>query len=70
VSEDLRRDYTRQETLALIDKIENPQLRDRLRSITAMRTLGLAPQPKDAADRIFSGPTEEPPEIEPGDNKP
>ncbi|MBC3842972.1 hypothetical protein GXW82_30790 [Streptacidiphilus sp. 4-A2] len=63
VSAELLRDHTREEALALIDRIEDPLLRDRLRSITAMQILGLAPTPEDVANRVFPAPTT-PPEIE------
>lgn len=68
VSEELRLDHTREETLALIDRIDNPELRDRLRSITAIRTLGLAPAAEDVANRVFSTSDEHPPKIESGDS--
>jgi hypothetical protein len=49
VVEELHSDHSREEALVLIDRVEDPVLRDRLRSITAMRTLGLAPAPDEAA---------------------
>ncbi|WP_433894800.1 hypothetical protein [Streptomyces sp. CA-111067] len=67
MSEELQLDHTREEALALIDKIDNPELRDRLRSITAMRTLGLAPGPNEVANRVFLTRDDLPPEIESGD---
>lgn len=65
VVEELRSDYTREEALTLIDRIDDPVLRDRLRSITAMRTLGLAPSPEDVANRVFRAPDPTPAEIDP-----
>ncbi|MFH9349451.1 hypothetical protein [Kitasatospora sp. NPDC017646] len=53
VGEELRSDRTLEQTLAMIDHIEDPVIRDRLRSITAMRTLGLAPTPEDVASRVL-----------------
>ncbi|SEO01020.1 TRADD-N-associated membrane domain-containing protein [Actinacidiphila rubida] len=67
VSQELQLDHSREETLALIREIENPALRDRLRSMTAMRELGLAPAPEDAANRVFLTRDDDPPQIESGD---
>lgn len=67
VSEELQLDHTREEALALIEGIDNAELRDRLRSITAMRTLGLAPAPEDVANRVFVTRDDEPPQIGSGD---
>ncbi|MCC9309333.1 hypothetical protein LN042_19985 [Kitasatospora sp. RB6PN24] len=65
VSEELRSDHTLDQALTLIDRIEDPVLRDRLRSITAMRALGLAPTPEDAANRVLPAHGIKTPEIEP-----
>ncbi|WP_405005360.1 hypothetical protein OHV13_15075 [Kitasatospora purpeofusca] len=65
VSEELRSDHTFQQSLDLIDRVEDPALRDRLRSITAMRALGLAPTPEDAANRVLPVHDSRNPEIEP-----
>jgi hypothetical protein len=58
VVEELHADHSREEALIMIDRVDDPVLRDRLRSITAMRTLGLAPGPDEVANRVFppSGP--------------
>lgn len=69
VGEELRSDHTLEQTLTLIDRIDDPVLRDRLRSITAMRTLGLAPTPEDVANRVLPVYGTDKPEIERGTHR-
>lgn len=62
VSQELRADLTREQVLALIDRIDDPVARDRLRSFSAMQTLGLAPAAEEVTNRVFpvaDGPTPE-----------
>ncbi|MFJ3221618.1 hypothetical protein ACIPLC_37610 [Kitasatospora sp. NPDC086801] len=65
VAKELLQDHTREEVLALIDRIDDAALRDRLRSITAMEILGLSPAPEDVASRVFPAASSTPPEISP-----
>lgn len=65
VSEELRADLTREQVLALIDRIDDPVARDRLRSFSAMQSLGLAPTPDEVTNRVFPSAGSTAPEIEP-----
>jgi hypothetical protein len=57
---EMRADVTLEQTLTLIDRVDNPELRDRLRSVAAMRSLGFTPEASDVADRLL------PPQFEGG----
>lgn len=65
VAGELSGDHTREEALALIDRIGDPALKDRLMSVTAIKVLGLAPAPDDVARRVFTAADKEQPAIEP-----
>ncbi|KUJ66926.1 hypothetical protein ACZ90_31325 [Streptomyces albus subsp. albus] len=53
VHESMQADLTLDQTLALIDGVEDHALRDRLKSVTALRVLGLGPDPETAASRLL-----------------
>ena len=65
VSEELRADLTREQALSLIDRIDDPVARDRLRSFSAMQTLGLAPAAEEVTNRVFPATGSAAPEIGP-----
>ncbi|GAA3181030.1 hypothetical protein GCM10010451_32760 [Streptomyces virens] len=50
--------------MTFIDRVEDPQERDRLNSAAAMKALGLEANPETMGDRLLPG--EQPKEIEPG----
>ncbi|WP_167828498.1 TRADD-N-associated membrane domain-containing protein, partial [Streptomyces palmae] len=53
VHESMQADLTLDQTLSLIDGVEDHALRDRLKSVTALRVLGLGPDPETAASRLL-----------------
>ena len=53
VRDELLTDHTLQQTLDLIDRLDDPTLRDHFRSLAAMRALGMAPQPDLVVDRVL-----------------
>ncbi|MBY8889339.1 hypothetical protein K7472_31525 [Streptomyces sp. PTM05] len=63
VEQELQLDRTREQALTLISEVDDPAIRDRLRTMVAMRTLGLAPPPEEAANRVFSPTGETSPAI-------
>ncbi|MFF8813173.1 TRADD-N-associated membrane domain-containing protein [Streptomyces pactum] len=60
VHESMRADLTLGQTLGLIDRVDDQALRDRLKSVTAMRVLGLGPDPDTVTGRLL------PQAVEPG----
>jgi hypothetical protein len=58
IREELWTDRTLQQTLAMIERVDDPLLKDRLRSLTAVRTLGLAPSAESLIDRMLPRPDE------------
>ncbi|WP_123965201.1 TRADD-N-associated membrane domain-containing protein [Streptomyces sp. TLI_185] len=50
---EMRADLTLEQTLSLIDRVDDVELRDRLKSVAAMRSLGFMPEASDVADRIL-----------------
>ncbi|MEU4744464.1 hypothetical protein AB0G02_28955 [Actinosynnema sp. NPDC023658] len=52
-----------EQTLRLIDEVENPVLRDRLKSVTAMRVLDLRPDPESVTQRLLAVNEEPRPQI-------
>lgn len=42
---------------SLIEQVEDPQLRDRLESFTALHILGITPEPSEVTERLLSPPT-------------
>lgn len=53
VHESMRADLTLDQTLGLIDRVDDQQLRDRLKSVAALRALGLGPDPDTVASRLL-----------------
>ncbi|MFH8368490.1 hypothetical protein [Streptomyces sp. NPDC018031] len=53
VHEGMRADLTLGQTLGLIDRVDDPDLRDRLKSVAALRALGLGPDPDTVASRLL-----------------
>ncbi|HEX4814321.1 MAG TPA: hypothetical protein VFV66_16370 [Nonomuraea sp.] len=53
IHQNIQSDLTLNQTLDLIDRVDDPELRDRLKSITALRVLGLSPEPNAIADRLL-----------------
>ncbi|MEV0829066.1 TRADD-N-associated membrane domain-containing protein [Nonomuraea rubra] len=66
IHENIQADTTLTQALDLIDRVDDPVLRDRLKSFTAMRVLNLQPRPDQVADHLFSPKDQSPPEIEQG----
>lgn len=51
---EMRADVTLEETLDLIDRVDDPALREKLRSVAAVTPLALTPEAADVADRLFA----------------
>jgi len=51
---DLQADRKLSQTLKLIEEVDDPQLRDRLKSVTAMRVLSLDPDPENVANHLLA----------------
>ncbi|SFL04584.1 TRADD-N-associated membrane domain-containing protein [Streptomyces pini] len=66
IHKNIQDDRTLEQATALIDRIEDDDLRDRLKSVTALRTLGLSPDPGTVTDRLLPGQGGTTGEIEPG----
>lgn len=62
---EMRADVTLEQTLGLIDRVDDPHLRDRLRSVAVMTSLGFAPDAGEVTDRLLPQRSQEPGEIEP-----
>jgi hypothetical protein len=52
IQENIQSDHTLQQALKLIDRVDDADLRDRLKSITAVRVLGLSPEPIDLTEHL------------------
>ncbi|MFE3499597.1 hypothetical protein [Kitasatospora sp. NPDC059160] len=48
-------DHSLERAQGLIDRVDDPRLRDRLNAITAMRALGMNPDAETATDRVLPG---------------
>ncbi|WP_306339587.1 hypothetical protein [Streptomyces sp. AS13] len=57
-------DHNLEVAMTFIDRVEDPQERDRLNSAAAMKVLGIDAKPEAIGDHLLSG--EQPKEIEPG----
>ncbi|MGW0803642.1 TRADD-N-associated membrane domain-containing protein [Nonomuraea sp. NPDC002799] len=67
IHENMQADTTLAQALELIDRVDDPILRDRLKSFTAMRVLNLQPEPNRVAEQLFSPQRQDPPpEIQQG----
>lgn len=64
IHENIQADSTLAQALDLIDRVDDPVLRDRLKSFTAMRVLNLQPEPSQVAEQLFSDQRQSSPEIE------
>jgi TRADD-N domain-containing protein len=64
IHENIQADSTLAQALDLIDRVDDPVLRDRLKSVTAMRVLNLQPEPSQVAEQLFSARQPHSPEIE------
>ena len=64
--EEMRSDVLHTQTLELIDRVTDENLRDRLRSVTAMRLLGLNPDSAIAMNKILPNQTQDSGELESG----
>ncbi|MEU8245754.1 hypothetical protein [Nonomuraea sp. NPDC048916] len=64
IHENIQADSALAQALELIDRVDDPVLRDRLKSFTAMRVLNLQPEPSQVADQLFSVQQQNSPEIE------
>ncbi|GEK00072.1 hypothetical protein [Streptomyces sp. 1-11] len=59
-------DRNHEAAMAFIDRVEDPQTRDRLNSAAALKALGMEAQPEMMANRLL--PDQQPKQIEPGDS--
>ncbi|TMR22798.1 hypothetical protein ETD86_10250 [Nonomuraea turkmeniaca] len=64
IHENIQADSALAQALELIDRVDDPVLRDRLKSFTAMRVLNLQPEPSQVADQLFAAQQQSSPEIE------
>ncbi|MEV0146315.1 MULTISPECIES: hypothetical protein [unclassified Nonomuraea] len=71
IHENIQADTTLTQALELIDRVDDPILRDRLKSFTAMRVLNLQPEPNQVAEQLFSSQKQDtpPPGIQQGPAK-
>ncbi|MFI9552244.1 TRADD-N-associated membrane domain-containing protein [Nonomuraea endophytica] len=64
IHQNIQSDLTLNQALSLIDQVEDVELRDRLKSFTALRVLGLSPEPSEVTERLLPQPAEPRAEME------